>query len=301
MDVRVVDILAHSDAEIREKFQDRPRVEIRLRRTIGIAYRHLGKLAEAQANLERALAVAREVHAAEDPVVLDAINSMIALYDERGLFELSEPLHRELIDLRIRVDGQQARRTLGAMCNLGLFYYDLSRFDEAEVQLRTTLERMQQSMEPDDEYLINCMQGLGTALMGLGRLQEARALFEEVLERTETTSDGSHLLTINAVGNLAEVARLEGNQPEALDLLDDVLERCSRTLPDDHWRVGTFLYTRSAVLEALGRRDEALEECLRAREIYVGAFGPAHAITLAADERVGRLHEELGRSQEAAR
>lgn len=306
-DVRVVDVLQRADQEISSTFHDRPRIEIRLRRTLGITYRRLGMLPQAVSNLERAAAVAREMRVMDQPEFLNLLGSLAAAYDEQRRFDLSEPLHREVLELNTLVNGPDARSTLGAQCNFGLFLYDLQRYEEAEVQLRKTLAGMEQHLAENDVFLMNCMQGLGTTLMDLGRIDEAREIFAETLRRADSIGSGADVLRVTAFGNLAQAEHKAKRYESSLEWFARSLEAIDRTYPARHWRRGHMLAARAVVKHDSGDTSAALSDAELALEIYFESFGPRDPETqafltmcvgfcklLGRPERAEELREQFG-------
>ena len=131
-DVRVLDVLDLAEESLPRDFADRPRVEVRLRRSLGIVFWRLGMLDRAEVNLERALELGRLAYPEGHTTLLSLLGSLTSLYDDQMRFDASEPLHREVLVLRARLNGPHDRRTLGARCNFGLFLFDQYRFEEAE-------------------------------------------------------------------------------------------------------------------------------------------------------------------------
>ena len=293
-DVRVLDVLDLAEESLPRDFADRPRVEVRLRRSLGIVFRRLGMLDRAEVNLERALVLGRTAYPEGHTALLSLLGSLTSLYDDQMRFEKSEPLHREVLALRTSLNGPHDRRTLGARCNFGLFLFDQYRFGEAEGELRPTLADMREHLEPDDPFLVVCTQGLGNVLMNLGRLDEAEELFEVVRELAAAAGPSGGSMQANAIGSLAEVAYSRGHLEEALALFAESSAVRAERLPPDHWTVGQQDLRCAVILHDLGRMEEALDRLRSAYEIYVPVYGADHVVVVEVVNLAIEWHESLG-------
>jgi eukaryotic-like serine/threonine-protein kinase len=290
-DVRIVDVLAHAASDIDEQFPNQPSVRSTLRRNIGITYRRLGLLDEAELQLLLSVSDAKVAYDTDHPSLLRALNSLAVLYDDQHRYDRSLPMYEEILAIQRRTLGPSHRQTLGTSCNLGLTLYDLGRFEEAAEVLESTLNDMREALGSADRFTLNALQGLGTTRMRQERFDEAVQAFQEVLETATQALGSTDQRAISALSNLAEVNMQRQQPAAALALLDDALDRVREQLPEGHWRIGNFLYLRGVALTQLERFDEAEASLRSAHGIFLATYGPDGSMTTETAAALARLEE----------
>lgn len=272
-DVRVSGLLAYAASKIEERFPDQPSVRAHLRRNIGITYRNIGMLAEAEAILLQAVEDAKLAFDESDPIVLRTLRSAAVMYDDRRMYEKSLPMHREIHAVQSRVLGPEHRDTLGSACNVGLTLFDLGRYDEAGEVLEATLASMRRTMGEEDRFTINAIQGVGSVRLAQGRMDEAVAAFTEARDVSTEAFGRNDLRAVAAAFSLGEVELARGRPAEGLVELDDALRRAGDALPAGHWRIGQIQHLRAMCHLELGAFDEAERLLHEARGIFAAAYG----------------------------
>lgn len=293
-DVRVSEFLAHTATRIDERFPDQPSVRAHLRRNIGITYRNMGMLNEAEEVLLKAVEDAKLAFDESDPIVLRTLRSAAVLYDDQRLYEKSLPMHQEILAVQARVLGPEHRDTLGSACNVGLTLFDLGRLDEAAEMLEATGATMRRVLGVTDRFTINAIQGIGSIRLRQGRFDDAEAAFVEARDAATEGDGPNNLRAITAVQSLAEVESARGSHQAALETVDDALARAKDTIPDTHWRVGQLLHFKGCTLLELGKPVEAEPLLRQARAIFEAAYGTGPG-TLTDD--VDRLLATIGESK----
>ena len=82
--ITVAELLDRAAKAIEGKFQGQAETEAAIRRTIGDAYRALGKYEQAQPHLERSVAVREQKLGADHPDTLTSKNNLAVLYQAQG-------------------------------------------------------------------------------------------------------------------------------------------------------------------------------------------------------------------------
>src|SRR5262249_3449511 len=101
------------------KFSSQPPLEGAVRYVIGRSYESLGMYAEAQGQLERALAIQRRVFGEQDPRTLASLHMLAVALWGGGKLAQSEAMFRQVVQLDRRILGEEAPDTLRAVGNLG--------------------------------------------------------------------------------------------------------------------------------------------------------------------------------------
>jgi len=266
VDVRLIDLLDDAARAIDEEFPDLPAVRSRLHRSIGISYRNMGKIAEAESELENAVRDARIAYDTDHPNLLRAWNSLAIVYDLQGRFDKSVPLYREILAYQQRVLGPLHRDTLGVSCNLGLTLYDMEDYDPAERVLAETVERMSEVLDPTDKYALNALQGLGTVYLAQERWDEAESCFNTVLDLAVAAYGPNDQRAMSADANLSDLEFDRGGIERSLEHADAALRRAQNRLETD-WRIASMQYRRGRALIVLKHFKDAEDALLKSMAI----------------------------------
>lgn len=108
-------------------------------------------------------------------------NLAVALH-ERGNHREAEELYRRILDVQRRLLAQEEHVLIAiALTNLGSFYFDTGRYDDAEDLLRQA-RAMRRKLEGERHPSVAFSTGwLGRVLYRKGEYKEAEALFLETL------------------------------------------------------------------------------------------------------------------------
>ncbi|MBF0408853.1 MAG: tetratricopeptide repeat protein [Candidatus Riflebacteria bacterium] len=132
-------------------------------------------------------------------------------------------------------------------CNLAKAYSRLGRFDDAIVEFKTCID-----IDPRPEYY----NELGKTYLNAGRYEEATATFEIVLEKNARWPDTflHYALTRRSTGDLEKA--------------DQLLQQALVLNP----RYREALNQRAEILEALGKKDEALHEYKKVIALFFSEY-----------------------------
>jgi serine/threonine protein kinase/tetratricopeptide (TPR) repeat protein len=291
-DARISDVLAHAASKIDERFPEQPSVRAHLRRNIGITYRNMGMLAEAEAIILLAVEDVKQAFDESDPIVLRTLRSAAVIYDDQRMYDKSLPMHREILAVQTRVLGPEHRDTLGSACNVGLTLFDLGRNHEAAEILEATLAIMRHTMGLNDRFTINAIQGVGSVRLAQSRFDDAEASFAEARDVATDAFGRTDLRAIAAAYSLGETDLARGRPDDALVDLADALDRAQSALPANHWRIGQIQRLQGLCLLELGRLDEAEQRLRDARAIFETTYGTGPGtLTDEVDAALARLTE----------
>lgn len=243
---------------------------------------------EAEEYLKAALAIAREIPAAEDLLAL-SLRHITSLYKSQGRFlraaELLEEAAELAQDRTLLTDETSSLQLLGAV------YLDLHKYDSALISLRKAEALLVREKLSVRLWVVR--KEIGRTLAKLGKLPEALALFEAAIEHYRSLGDEVRLpsLLADAARILARLGRSQEQRAyleEALYILRRAGDRTGEA--DILSELGHFEFQRNSYDEGLKRFEEALS-LYRAIRSNVGEmkslFNSAH------------LYFDLGRAEEA--
>ena len=112
-DLKVRTALDRAAARIEGKFDRQPEVEAAIRKTMGNTYADLAQYAESRKQLERAVALERQVWGREDPRTLSTTNDLGRTAWHQGKYSEAETFLAPALE----IEGQSVDEVLKAMLN----------------------------------------------------------------------------------------------------------------------------------------------------------------------------------------
>lgn len=255
--------------------------------------------------------VLRYAEAQLDPVLGDdpatrawILASLAEIHVGRGDLERGDQYSREAVEiLEANPRGLEARAGRIHLAR-GLTLQELSRYDEAEEELRRAIELLRAQEPVQVEVLAVALNQGGTLETDRGRPAEAAAWFERALahrERHGVVDDRSLAYLQN---NLAvALMNLPGRLPEAAEAMA-AAARHAEAAGSSAPVVATLLTNRANVLTELGQVEAAEAAFMEALERMEASLGPEHVSTLMTTTSLASLHEsadDLTRAEETVR
>lgn len=259
-----------------------------------------GDLDQAQALLERALAI-REGHlGAEHPDTAQSINDLALVRHDQGAYDEARALHERALAIRESQLGPDHVDTAQSFNNLGRTLRYQHNLDPA----RTALERglaIRQARLGDHRDTAWSLNDLGLVLFDRGDLDGACALYEQALAMFETCLGPDHPDTAHSVSRLATALARQGHLDRAAALHQRALAIREASRGPDHPDTAHSLCNFGRALTAQGDLDRAshlLERALVIREARLGENHPdtAHTLDDLAHLRVAQGDLEQARS-----
>jgi eukaryotic-like serine/threonine-protein kinase len=273
------------------------------RDNLAIAYVHSGRPSEAIALFQSTFKLRAAALGPDHPDTLNSRDNLAAAYYEAGRLAESIVLHESTLKLYEAKLGPDHPDTLITRYNLANAYRITGRLSEATERLEATLELMEAKLGPNHPYTLQCHGDLAEAYESLGRFSQAERLHLDVLvRRRETVPTDDPLLA----GDLAQLSRnllRQARGSEAEPLLREALAIRAKGTPDD-WEHYDAMSLLGESLLGQGRYGEAERpvldgyEGMKARESRIPV--PNRSRLREAAERVVRLYEALGRTEQAA-
>ena len=228
----------------------------------GRLYRRSGRVSEAVAPVERALAMHRGLFEPGHAETLRVERELALAYQSWRKYPESERVLRHLLD---GLDDETRRTTpfaLEVTTDLGYTVFQQARFDEAVDILRPTLERQRAIFGEIHLSTLTTIRSLGSALRDRGDLDEAEALYREALRISRALFGETHPETNGAVLVLSLLLERKNELAEAETLARQGLAMAQRIYGADNSSIWGHLLQVGALCLDRGDLPEA-ERLLR--------------------------------------
>lgn len=177
---------------------------------------------------------------------------------------------------------------------LGLTYYDLNLFPEAQQQLERAVEIRKRALGPDHPDTLTSMDQLGVLYNYQGRYAQAEALLSQVLAARQRVLGSEHKDTLATMSHLGLAILYEGDVARATPILANVLETDRRILGEEAPNTVSALDNLADAYRDQGRYAEAQALFEREVELNLRILGPEHPDTLTSMESLGGIYRRLG-------
>jgi len=299
--LEVVDehVLVRAVETIEQDFADQPVVEAALRQTVGNTYLELGLYPQAMPQMERALALRREVLGDDDPETLKSIDNMGGLFLQMGRLAEAEPYGREALDGMRRVLGDDHPDTLASINNMGGLLKLMGKLTEAEPYHREALEGRRRVLGDDHSETLESLNNMGGLLHAMGELQRAEPYYRDALLHNRRVLGNDHRHTLASISNMGALLHSMGKLDEAETYHREALEGSRRVLGDDHPNTLGSIVNMGYLLQSMGRLREAQPYLREALEGCRRVLGDDHPNTLITINQMALLLDSMGNVTEA--
>ena len=201
-------------------------------------------------------------------------------------------LYRSALEIRVREEGADSRRTSNTLGKLALLLTTCGRYTEAEPLFRRALEIDETILGAEHPSTAICLNNLAMMLCGRGDYAGAEPLYRRALEIDEIMK-GDHPTTAASLNNLAALLADRKQYEEAEALYRRALQIRERLLGANHPDTAGTLNNLATLLHT--QRDYAGAEQLfrRALSIFEQAVGD-HPHTASALSNLGLVLHDRG-------
>jgi non-specific serine/threonine protein kinase/serine/threonine-protein kinase len=208
------EVLDRGAARVRDEITQ-PTVRAQLVGELGVIYRNLGLLAEAEPLLEEAAELQARAFGPSDPRTLHALHELAGLQSSRGRSAIAESLYLEVMAGWRIVADEEDPRYLDALHDRAIVYRDQDRMELAEEAFHHVLEVRGRTGRTADPATLAAMANLGVLFKRTGRLDLAEPLFEEALAGRRRLLGEDHPKTLLTMSTLGELYAMQGRHEEA--------------------------------------------------------------------------------------
>ncbi|MCU0304080.1 MAG: serine/threonine-protein kinase [Thermoanaerobaculales bacterium] len=297
--VAVADVLEQASERIASSTEitAQPEVEAAIRRTIGGTYVSLGRYPDARPHLERAAALLGWPGSTDEEATAAAAELGV-LYHRLGLFDESETLLGQVLEVRVERHGEDHPASLTSLNHLADLYFSQGRLDDVEPLDRRVLEIRRRTLGADHPDTLRSINALAATLHNRGRYAEAAELFSEGLVVRRRTLGERHPDTLMLANNLAAAFLELGRYDEAEGLLREVVGGRLAVLGEAHDQTAMSIHNLGVTLAQLGRYEEAEAELRRAIAVREALPGSERSV-LFSESYLADVLRARGRDEEA--
>lgn len=288
------EILDKGADKIDRELKDEPLVRARLMNTMGEVYHSLGLYNDAQALLEKGLAIREQSLDPVDPAVAESLTALGNLFWRKGNYERARSLHERALEIRKEVFGPEHRTVASSLNNLANLLSDSGDYEGAKPLYERAVEIWEKTSGSDDTDLAIALNGLGLLLYEMGDYDEARPLYERSLAIYEKILGAEHPDLTNPLMNLGMLLRAIGEYEKARSHYERSLAIEEKTFGPEHPHIATTL-SNLAILHATTANFEAARPLFeRVLAINEKALGPEHPKVGSDVTNLGIINAQMG-------
>ncbi|KAK5263049.1 hypothetical protein LTR96_011516, partial [Exophiala xenobiotica] len=233
-------------------------------------------------------------------------------YTLLGRYGEAEEMHRQTLDLREKVLGEEHQSTLGSMNNLALVLRQQGNYEEAEQMHRQTLDLREKVLGEEHPSTLDSMNNLALVLRQQGLYEESEQMQRQALDLRKKVLGEEHPSTLDSINNLAIVLRQQGKFEEAKQMHRQELGMTEKVLGEEHpstldsmnnlaivlQRQG-IMNNLAIVLQRQGMYEEAEQMQRQTLDLRKKVLGEEHPSTLASMNNLVEVLRQQGKYEEA--
>lgn len=297
--VTVGALLDEAAASVEEEVGDDLEIESAVRAAIGDAYIGMGRYADGEAQLKRALELQRSVHSGDHRDVLLALNSLGILYHAKGEYAAAQESFEQTLAMQQRLGRDDEESIAQYMNNLGVVVGLRGDVQRAESLLRDALAIRRELLGDDDVATAESLNNLAALLMRRENYAAVEPLCREVLANRRNALGEQHPLVAQAIHNLAVVLLRLGRAEEGEPLLRESINLYRSGLGPDHPELAGALHNLGDALLKAGDAAAALPVLQESLDIRRRALAPSDIRAAQSAMTLGRCHAVLRQYSEA--
>jgi serine/threonine protein kinase/tetratricopeptide (TPR) repeat protein len=273
-DVKVRTLLDRAAASISGKFAGQPLVESNVRGTIGLTYRDLNLIPQADEQLQEAYDLTLRYRGGEDPETFIAMGNLGAIRADQGRYADSMELYKKAAEGLTRALGPDDHRTVAAMQTLGVGYLRQGDYAKSEDVLKKVFAYQMRTLGLDNIETLDTSDSLATLYRYQRRWSEAEPLLTKGLESAKRVYGPSHPYALREMYGLAFVYVGEQKNDQAEALLLQVLDGNTKLLGAEHPNTLSTVMQVAKVYDGEGKYAQALSLQEKAYAAYSRVQGP---------------------------
>jgi serine/threonine protein kinase/tetratricopeptide (TPR) repeat protein len=292
--VTMEEALVKAEPKLGDVFRDRPRAEALARHEIGVTWRNLGKYAQAERHLRRALELRQQQFGADAAETIASLNSLGVTLTQAGRAPEAIPLLERALKSLEATRGPDHTDTLRTMNNLAGAYLEAGEPGRALRLFEESLERQRATLGPDHPHTLMGMHNVASTCRDAGNRDRALPLLEEALAKQKATLRPDHPDTLGTMNTLALVYQDAGKLRRALALLEEALAKQRATLGLDHPDTLRTMNNLATAHREAGKLDRAVPLLEEALEKHRTTLGPDHPHTLLIMINLAGAYQDAG-------
>jgi serine/threonine protein kinase len=254
-------------------------IEAAVRTTLGNSYLSIGRLAESEVELRRALSINQQTHTIEHLETASSLHNLGILMWTMGRFSDARSLFEDALAVRRRLLGNEHIDVSESMDYLAQVMRDEGRLLEAEALFRENVDLTRRLLGNDHVDLARTQSSLAKVLQAQGRNSEAEPLFVQslaVYRKTHPEGSPDVAAGLKNLGSL--IGEDEDRFPESEQLLREslVIWRQLWEAKDSGIFMAMIYDALGALLQEEGKLEEAEPLLREAFESSIKVYGNSH-------------------------
>ena len=283
-----------------ERLQGQPDAQARLFETTGRIDQRLGRYAEGQALIERALAVRRSAHGTFSPDVANTLLVVSEGYQRLGRISAADSAAREALTIQERIlptDDARIATTLDQLASVDMYRGDV---EAAASHLRRSLDVRSRALGANDTLTALSHLSYGSLLSRTGHATDAEREFRQALAIYERAHGSNHAQVAQSLLQIAYVISDDSARwNEAEPLYRKALAIRRRVYGDQNLWVANAVHDFSEFLSMRGQHQQAIALAREYLDIMQRAYGNNHSSVAFATSRLAATLFQAGQLDEA--
>ncbi|MBZ5712976.1 serine/threonine-protein kinase [Nannocystis pusilla] len=259
-----------------------------------------GDYAEAQALLERVLAMDEKLLGPEHPHVANTLNNLANVHWATRAYAEARPLYERALAIHEKTLGSDHPHLATTLNNLANIHLATGSYDEGRAILERVVATEEKVLGPEHPDFAISLHNLASAYRLKGAYAEARVLYERTLAIREKVLGPEHPSVAQSLNSIAGILSRTGAYEEARVMHARALALREKALGPDHPDVASSLHNLAGVHRSMGAYGDAKPLFERALAIWEQAFGPEHVSLAAPLESLALVHVALGEYDRAS-
>jgi len=260
---------------------------------VGRLYRE-GRFEEAIPLAERALSIQERALGPDDPLVVEAINSLAMLYRAAGDYVGAESLFERVLEITTEALGPRDPTIAVTINNLGMVYWEQGDHERAAQYLEKALEIWEHALGPDHPNVAVSLGNLASFYRRQGDLERAESLYEKVLAIWDRSSDPVHSQLVDTLRNLGAIRQSNGDYERAESFFKRALALDEKAYGADHAGTAVALSSLASLYYEAGDYTGALSLLERVLAIQQSADDPDSPNVASASSNLAAVHVAMG-------
>ncbi len=294
------EILDRGVRRIDTELANDPETQAALLDAVGQVYRNLALFEQAEAALERSVALRRTLHGSDSLQVAESVHNLAMLSLQRNDYAAAEARFREALALRRKHSAAPAH-IAATLQGLGTSLGEAGNDKEAEPLLQEALQ-IRRRLGADSQETMEALNALAIVLHRRGDLAQAERLFRESVDLGRRLPASVTPARVAGALQLALIVdRFDNNPRDAEPLYREALGLARQLYPSDHPDVATCLGEMTRGIRALGNLAEAESLGREALAMWKRLYGDRHREVMISTQTLAGVLTARGKAEEAER